>query len=103
MAERGQRSIDRRSLISALATVLRVSETELTGAPHLGSDHDQSAPHTAIPALRIALEASSLHEPADIYARPVSELAADLDDIKGWYHTKCDYVSAGERLPGVLD
>lgn len=103
MAERGQRSIDRRSLISALATVLRVSETELTGAPHLGSDEVQSAPHTAIPALRIALEASSLHDPADACARPVGELAADLDEIKGAFYTRCDYVSVGERLPGVLE
>jgi len=103
MAERGQRSIDRRSLISALATVLRVSETELTGAPDLGSDPGQSAPHTAIPALRIALEANSPHELADVCARPVGELAADLDDIKGLYYTRCDYVCAGERLPGVLD
>ncbi|HVB44409.1 MAG TPA: helix-turn-helix transcriptional regulator [Streptosporangiaceae bacterium] len=36
MAERGLRSVDRRSMISALATALRVSETELTGQPASG-------------------------------------------------------------------
>ncbi len=38
MAERGLRPLDRRSIISALAAALRVSETELTGGPHLGTD-----------------------------------------------------------------
>jgi transcriptional regulator with XRE-family HTH domain len=32
MIENGRRPLDRRSLISALATALRVSETELVGA-----------------------------------------------------------------------
>jgi transcriptional regulator with XRE-family HTH domain len=58
MAERGLRSIERRSLISGLAAALRVSETELTGGPHLGINQEQHAPHTAIPALRIALQSN---------------------------------------------
>jgi transcriptional regulator with XRE-family HTH domain len=48
MAERGLRSLDRRSTISALAAALRVSETDLTGGPHLGTDPLQYGPHATI-------------------------------------------------------
>lgn len=103
MAERGLRSFDRRSLISDLATALRVSEIELTGGPHLGSDPEQSAPHSAIPALRAALESTSLTDPADVRTRPVAELAAEVRAVKAAYYDRCDYVAAGELLPAVLD
>jgi len=103
MAERGLRSVDRRSMISALASALRVSETELTGGPHLGSDPEQSAPHSAIPALRVALETDSLFDPADRCTRSVADLAAEVTAIKTLYYQRCDYVAIGERLPAVLD
>jgi transcriptional regulator with XRE-family HTH domain len=103
MVERGLRTIDRRSTISDLAAALRVSEIDLTGGPHLGSDREQSAPHTAVPALRIALEMTSLSEPADGYIRSTRELAAELRKIKGLYTDRCDYVGVGERLPAVVE
>jgi len=103
MAERGLRSVDRRSMISALAGALRVSETELTGCPHLGRDPEQSAPHSAIPALRVALETNSLSDPVKGYPRPVADLAAELQAIKTLYYQRCDYIAVGEGLPAVLD
>src|SRR5215470_8325569 len=52
MVERGQRSLDRRSYISAVASALQVSEKDLTGGPpHVGADQQQSGPHAMIPAL----------------------------------------------------
>ena len=38
MVERGERALDRRSHIAALASALKVSETDLTGGPHLSAD-----------------------------------------------------------------
>src|SRR5215831_19034475 len=64
MVERGLRTLDRRSYISALASVLRVSEKDLTGGPpHMAADQQQSGPHAMIPALRSALLNSSLRCP----------------------------------------
>jgi|HubBroStandDraft_1064217.scaffolds.fasta_scaffold14882_5 transcriptional regulator with XRE-family HTH domain len=103
MVENGQRPLDRRSHIAALASALKVSETDLAGGPHLGPDADQSAPHSGIPALRVALETSRLSDPADDRARPVNALAVELRAIKDAYTQQCDYVSVGERLPAVLD
>src|SRR5215469_413833 len=64
MVERGQRSLDRRTYISAVAAALKVSETDLVGGPHLSADRQQADPHTAIPALREAFHASKLNAPA---------------------------------------
>ena len=45
MVESGQRPLDRRSHIAALASALRVSETDLVGGPHLTPDPMQSDAH----------------------------------------------------------
>jgi transcriptional regulator with XRE-family HTH domain len=102
MAERGERALDRRSHIAALASALRVSETELVGGPHLSADPLQSDPHMAIPALRVALETNSLGEPLCERARPLSELVTEIAHIEP-LRAKGDYVQLGKRLPGVLD
>jgi transcriptional regulator with XRE-family HTH domain len=102
MAERGLRPLDRRSIISALAAALRVSETELTGGPHLGTDPQQAGPHTAIPALRIALATNALGEPAVDRARPLPEVTADLETLRSEYAAG-DYLRIGQALPGLLD
>lgn len=102
MAERGLRSLDRRSTISALAAALRVSETDLTGGPHLGLDPEQSVPHSAIPALRTALLSNSLWCPATEYARPVSELGEEVRATEILIRL-CDYTTTGLRLPALLD
>src|ERR1022692_407269 len=52
MVEHGQRMLDRRSHIAAVASALKVSETELVGGPHLSPDRLQSRPaygHSAAP------------------------------------------------------
>ena len=103
MAERGLRSLDRRSLISALATALRVSETELTGGPHLGSDPLQSGPHAAIPALREALQTSNLGSAAVDRARPLAEIACEVTSRIVPMRANADYAGAGALLPSVLD
>jgi transcriptional regulator with XRE-family HTH domain len=103
MAERGLRPLDRRSMISALAAALHVSETELTGGPHLGPDPLQSGPHAAIPALREALQTNSLTVPAADRARPLAEIVADVSHWIEPQFRNCDYLALGERLPGILD
>src|SRR5690606_29144207 len=74
MAERGERALDRRSHIAALATVLQVSEAELVGGPHLTKDPVQSEPHSYIPPLRAALEVGLRDDPVVERARPLEEL-----------------------------
>jgi transcriptional regulator with XRE-family HTH domain len=101
MAERGLRSLDRRSMISALAAALRVSETELTGGPHPGTDPLQSGPHSAVPALRVALSLNSIGEPSTDRARRLPEVIADLETLR-LPHGAGDYLQQGARLPDLL-
>ena len=102
MWENGKRPLDRRSHISALAAALRVSETDLTGSPHSGTDPLQSAPHVAIPALRAALAMNTLGEPACDRARPLPEVTAELELLRPAY-AAADYLRLGAPLPGLLD
>jgi transcriptional regulator with XRE-family HTH domain len=102
MCERGQRMLDRRSHIAAVASALRVSETDLVGGPHLSADPQQANPHAVIPALRVALQTNSLKEPAVDRARPLPELVREMARVEP-LHQACDYVALGEALPDILD
>lgn len=103
MAERGQRSLDRRSHIAALAAALRISETDLVGGPHLTADPVQSDPHLAIPGIRAALLTNTLISAASERARPLGELITALGDEIEPARRIGAYVPIGDALPGVID
>src|SRR5690606_24290799 len=103
MAERGERALDRRSHIAALAAVLQVSAAELVGGPHLTKDPVQSGPHAGISALRYALTSAELGESAVDRARPVAELAAELAGPVEAAWRRNDYVTEGRLLPALID
>ncbi|HUY46322.1 MAG TPA: helix-turn-helix transcriptional regulator [Streptosporangiaceae bacterium] len=103
MVETGQRPLDRRSHIAAVASALRVSETDLVGGPHLSADRQQADPHQTIPALREALQTNKLNGPSVDHARPLAELARVVNDRIEPVRANADYVRAGALLPGVLD
>jgi transcriptional regulator with XRE-family HTH domain len=103
MVEHGQRMLDRRSHIAAVASALKVSETELVGGPHLSADRLQSDPHMGIPPLRVALQTNSLTDPAVNRARPLAQLADVLGGTIGPLRLADDYVQIGELLPPLID
>ena len=103
MVETGQRPLDRRSHIAALASALKVSETDLVGGPHLTPDPLQSDPHMGIPALRVALQTNTLTTPAVGQGRPLPELAQLVTGQIEPMRRACNYVRVGQLLPDVLD
>jgi transcriptional regulator with XRE-family HTH domain len=103
MVERGQRMLDRRSYIAAVASALRVSETDLVGGPHLSADRQQADPHMAIPALREAFQTNKLDVPAVERARPLDELVRAVTEQIEPMRANSDYARAGALLPDVLD
>jgi transcriptional regulator with XRE-family HTH domain len=104
MAERGQRALDRRSHIAELARALQVSETDLVGGPHLSSDPVQSAPHTYIPPLRVALESNGITlGPVVEHARPINELVELMNGNIDYHRRRYDYIEVGKYLPDVID
>ncbi len=103
MIESGQRPLDRRSHIAALASALKVSEIDLVGGPHLTPDPMQSDPHMGIPSLRVALQTNTLTTPAVDHARPLADLAEVVTTKMEPLRRACDYVTIGALLPDVLD
>jgi hypothetical protein len=103
MVETGQRPLDRRSHIAALASALKTSETDLVGGPHLTPDPIQSDPHVGIPALRVALQTSTLTAPAVDRARPLGDLAKLVMQQLEPMRRACNYVAIGKLLPDALD
>ncbi|TDD76166.1 helix-turn-helix domain-containing protein [Actinomadura rubrisoli] len=101
--ENGKLPLDRRSHIAAVATALRVSEKDLVGGPHLTQDPVQSSAHTTVPALRIALTANTLDDAAADFARPLAELAAELDGPVHRAEKGADYATRGGLLAPILD
>jgi transcriptional regulator with XRE-family HTH domain len=103
MVENGQRPLDRRSHIAALAAALKVSESDLVGGPHLTPDPLQSNPHMAIPPLRVALQTNKLTSPVVDHARPLADLAREVSDQLVPLHANVDFVRVGARLPNALN
>jgi transcriptional regulator with XRE-family HTH domain len=103
MVETGHRPLDRRSHIAALASALKVSETDLVGGPHLTPDPVQSDPHMGIPALRVALQTNTLTTPAVDRARPLGDLARAVTTELEPFRLVGDYVQIGQVLPDLLD
>lgn len=103
MVEHGSRMLDRRSHIAAVASALRVSETDLVGGPHLSQDRVQSDPHMGIPPLRVALQTNTLTSAAVDRARPLSALRQIVFGRLEPMRRACDYLRMGQLLPDVLD
>ena len=103
MVENGQRPLDRRSHIAALANALKVSETDLVGGPHLTPDPLQADPHMGIPALRVALQTNTLTRPAVDRARPLPDLIREVTGTIEPLRRACNYAATGQMLPELLD
>jgi len=100
--ERGDRVVDRRSLVEALAAALEVAPGELTGAHELTSAQGMGDAHAAVVALRVALADNALDDPADEPSRPWHELAATLHRVNSELRPAADYAGMGLVLPGLI-
>ncbi|MGH3793737.1 MAG: helix-turn-helix domain-containing protein [Pseudonocardiaceae bacterium] len=100
--ERGERPVDRRSTLEAIAAALEVAPGELTDAHELVSAEGMGEVHTAVVALRVALVDSVLDDPADDGARPWPELAAMLHRVNSELRPAADYAGMGLVLPDLI-
>lgn len=82
MIERGQRPVERRSTLEALAAALRVAPSELAGQPYPPSDRKQAEGHAAA-ALRGVLRDIEIGE-ATVSAPPrsVEELRPEVATVR---------------------
>ena len=100
--ERGDRNVDRRSTLEALAAALEVAPGELTGAHELTAAPGMGETYAAVVALRVALADNALDDPAIDVARPWPELAAALHRVNADLRPRADYAALGLVLPDLI-
>jgi len=98
MLETGQRALDRRSLISALAQALDVAPSEITGAGlNIPGERDDDR---AVDQVRRALLAVAMNEPrGDVQS--VEQLTARVNEVLT-AQNNCDSVTVGAALPTLI-
>jgi transcriptional regulator with XRE-family HTH domain len=100
--ERGQRPVQRRSTLEALASALQVSPSEITGQPYAPSTEREAVAHSAAPALRAVLRDIELGEPLITAApRPLPELRSEVAAVNAACAAS-DYGALGETVPDLL-
>lgn len=89
------------SLIGAVARVLHVEVTELTGQPYRGQTANTDRIHEPIPQIRQALAHWDLPPDLDVPPRPVPELAAAVERTNR-LRADTRYVELGSMLPALI-
>jgi transcriptional regulator with XRE-family HTH domain len=100
--ERGERAVDRRSVLEALAHTLRVSPSELTGQPYRPADPVDVAAREQVAELELALSEPALGDTTLPRREPWPELEAQLAQLNAVLRPAADYTAQGRVLPGLL-
>ncbi|GAB3679423.1 helix-turn-helix domain-containing protein [Saccharopolyspora tripterygii] len=96
--ESGDRALDRRSLIAALADALEVAPSEITGASLAGPQ--EAGEDRALSEVRLTLLAVSMGEPRG-HVLPVDPLRTRVDALLT-AQRRCEYALVGAQLPSLL-
>jgi transcriptional regulator with XRE-family HTH domain len=101
--ERGERPVDRRSRIEAIAVALRVSPAELTGQPYPPSNENEAVGHAAAQALRAVLRDIEVgeHPLAEAAPRPLAALRPEVAVVNAAC-AACDYAILGRTVPDLI-
>jgi transcriptional regulator with XRE-family HTH domain len=102
MIERGQRPVNKRSLLEALANALRVSPDRLTGKPYAPSDEASKKLPAAISELSDVLSGWRVGEIPDGPGRSWPEIQADLELLNGTLFPTSDYIAQAAMLPSLI-
>lgn len=100
--ERGERPVDRRSLLEALAAALRVAPAEITGQPYPPSSEHEAVGHAAAQALRAVLRDIEVGAPlSDTPPRLLDELRPEIATVNAAC-AACDYGVLGHTVPDLI-
>ncbi|WP_075739623.1 MULTISPECIES: helix-turn-helix domain-containing protein [Actinoalloteichus] len=100
--ERGERTVNRRSILEALAQALRVSPTDLTGQPYEPTDPVSSEAHAALARMEIVLGELDLGTDPGVRARPWAQIEKSVDHLNTVLRRDADYAGQGQLVPGLL-
>jgi transcriptional regulator with XRE-family HTH domain len=101
--ERGERAVDRRSLVEAIAGALQVAPSELLAEPGPARDPIAGQAHAAIEQIGMVLAHNRLDHPYSDQPRPWPEVHAELQRFTGALVPACDYVGQAVMLPTLIE
>lgn len=90
------------SLIVAVARVLNVDVTELTGQPYRGGNASTDRVHAAIPDIRQAIAYWDIPPELDTPPRSLPDLAAGIGQVRR-FRMEARYAQLGMILPRLID
>ena len=99
--ERGERSLDRRSTLQAIADALRTPVEELTGQPYTPRNQAETTAHAAALDIRDVLMGTELGEDPGGNGRPPAAMERELWRVER-LRDASDYAGFGPLLPGLL-
>lgn len=103
LVERGERELERRRDIAAIADALRVSPVDLTSDSTAGvSSRHNAAARAAVPDVRRVLMATSSDDVDRDSTRPLRQLAADAYSAAELEIHHRDWVGLGRVLPDLI-
>lgn len=101
--ERGERPVERRATLEALATALAVAPSDLRDEPWTGGDASAPSPgHSTLVEVEAALDQYELGDDPGLPVREWPEIAADLHRLTDLMHVTADYAAQGEMVPPLL-
>jgi transcriptional regulator with XRE-family HTH domain len=100
--ERGEKPVNNRQVLEALANTLRVAPTEFTGAPYAPSSPVDSDAHASLRQVELALSSLDLGVDPGIQAAPWPLLAEKVEHLNTVLRIEADYASQGELVPDLL-
>jgi transcriptional regulator with XRE-family HTH domain len=101
-AERGERSLDRRSHLESIAAALRMPVAELVGQPYEPRTTAESTAQAAALDIRDVLLGTEIGEqPGGVEARPAAVLHRELRRVERLAEAS-DYAAFGPLVPGLL-
>jgi transcriptional regulator with XRE-family HTH domain len=101
--ERGEKPVDKRTTLEAMASALRVHPAELTGQPWVPQDPSSAEAQVGLDAIETALVGYALGVDPEISIRPWPQIADDLERLCTTMRWTGDYAAQSELAPVVLE
>ncbi|CRK55464.1 Putative transcriptional regulator [Alloactinosynnema sp. L-07] len=100
--ERGEKPVNSRNVLEAIAFALRVDPSQLTGQPWAPVDTKGKAALATVADVETALEVYERGHDPGVELRPWPELASDIAQLMDLTHVHADYAAQGALVPRLL-
>jgi transcriptional regulator with XRE-family HTH domain len=101
MIESGQKHVDKRSTLEALASALRVAPSELANTSFPAGSPEAEDVERSVAALRLALADAEIGEPVDVPVQPWPEVSARLAQVEP-LRSRAEFLELADLLPGLI-